>query len=92
MPFPWLSCTQPSADGGERRTQVAIAELTSRAGLLYRLGFSESSATRRLIARVAWEFDPSAKHSAHRRPAALSDQAIGKIVADAFAKAGRRPG
>ncbi|MGE0550399.1 MAG: hypothetical protein AB7O24_04650 [Kofleriaceae bacterium] len=88
MPFPWLSCTQPRRDGADHRTNAAIAELTSRAGLLYRLGFSEPMATHRLIARVAWEFEPTA--GSHRRPAALSDQAIGKIVSDAFAKAGRR--
>ncbi|MGE0872465.1 MAG: hypothetical protein AB7P03_28175 [Kofleriaceae bacterium] len=88
MPFPWLSCTQPRRDGSDQRSLAAVAELTSRAALLYRLGFSEPAATRRLIARVAWEYDPSA--GSHRRPAALSDQAIGKIVADAFAKAGRR--
>ena len=91
MPFPWLQCTPPRPDGAERRAKVAAAELASRAGVLYRLGFSEAAATRRLTETVAWEYDlgaPAAGSSA-RRPAALSDTAIAKIVADTFA---RRPG
>ena len=89
MSFPWLECTPAPKHGGERRTRVAADELASRAGLLFRLGFSESAATKRLCARVAWEFDPPSKHGPHRRPDALSDQAIAKIVAETFA---RRPG
>jgi len=89
MSFPWLSCTPPRPGGADRRTTVAVAELASRAGVLYRLGFSQADATRRLAATVAWEYDPASKHGAHHRPAALSDQAIAKIVSDTFA---RRPG
>ena len=89
MSFPWLSCTPPRSGGVDRRASVAIAELTSRAGVLYRLGFSQADATRRLAATVAWEYDPESQRGAHRRPAALSDQAIAKIVSDTFA---RRPG
>ncbi|HEY4244154.1 MAG TPA: hypothetical protein VGM88_30285 [Kofleriaceae bacterium] len=81
MSFPWLDRTAPAPHGAERRAQVAAAELASRAGILYRLGFSESAAAKRLAAAVAWEYDP--------RPAALSDGAIAKIVADTYA---RRPG
>ena len=90
MPFPWLQCTPPRPDGAERRAKVAAAELASRAGVLYRLGFSEAAATRRLTATVAWEYDVGASAgSSSRRPSALSDTAIAKIVADTFA---RRPG
>lgn len=81
MSFPWLDRTPPRTDGADRRAQVAVAELASRAGLLFRLGFSQAAATKRLVDRIAWEYDP--------RPAALSDAAIGKIVADTYA---RRPG
>ena len=88
MPFPWLVCTPPRPDGAERRAKVATAELVSRAGVLYRLGFSQADATRRLTATVAWEYDVGSLRPAYRRPAALSDQAIAKIVADTFA---RRP-
>jgi hypothetical protein len=88
MSFPWLDRTPPRADGAARRAEVAAAELAHRAALLYRLGFTASAATTRLVARVAWEYDPASKHGAHRRPAALSDQAIAKIVTDTFA---RRP-
>lgn len=89
MDFPWLDRTPPSATGPARREQVAKEELAHRAGLLYRLGFSEAAATARLVARVAWEFDPPSKDGAHRRPAGLSDAGIARIVAETYA---RRPG
>jgi len=89
MSFPWLHSTPPRGDGAERRARVAVAELASRAGLMFRLGFSEAAATQRLCARVAWEFDPPSLRGPHHRPAALSDAAIAKIVADTYA---RRPG
>lgn len=88
MSFPWLVCTPPRSDGAERRAKVAIAELASRAGVLYRLGFSQGEATRRLAAAIAWEYDTGAARPAYRRPVAISDQAIAKIVSDTFA---RRP-
>jgi hypothetical protein len=81
MSFPWLVCTPPRPDGADRRAKVEAAELASRAGVLYRLGFSQADATRRLTDAVAWEYDAP-------RPAALSDQAIARIVSDTFA---RRP-
>jgi hypothetical protein len=87
MPFPWLVSTPPRADGADRRAKVAAAELASRAGVLYRLGFSQADATRRLTAAVAWEYS-AGSGPASRRPAALSDAAIAKLVADTFA---RRP-
>jgi hypothetical protein len=85
MSFPWLDRTPPRPDGLAQRTKVACAEVASRAGLLYRLGFSEAAATTRLVARVAWELESSSSP----RPSALSDAAIAKIVADTYA---RRPG
>lgn len=86
--FPWLDRTPPKKDGTARRARVAAEELAHRAGLFYRLGFSEQAATQRLVARIAWEFDqPSA--GAHKRPEALSDAAIAKIVSETYA---RRPG
>jgi hypothetical protein len=89
MPFPWLSCTPPREGGADRRANVASAELASRAGVLYRLGFTQADATRRLAAAIAWEYDTGSTHTAFRRPDALSDQAIAKIVSDTYA---RRPG
>jgi hypothetical protein len=88
MSFPWLVCTPPRPDGAERRAKVAMAELASRAGTLYRLGFSQADATRRLTAAIAWEYDTGAAKPRYHRPAAISDQAIAKIVSDTFA---RRP-
>jgi hypothetical protein len=90
MPFPWLDCTPPRADGDDR-AEAAASELASRAGVLYRLGFTQAAATARLAAAVAWEYDSGqpGTRAAFHRPAALADQAIAKIVADTFA---RRPG
>jgi hypothetical protein len=89
MHFEWLDSTPGRPNGSKLRAEVAIAELANRAGTMFRLGFSQASATARLCARVAWEFDPPSKKGFHKRPAALSDQAIAKIVADTYA---RRPG
>lgn len=89
MSFQWFECTPGRKNGSQLRAQVATAELADRAGTLYRLGFSREAAVARLTARVAWEYDPSSKRGPHRRPEALSDQAIAKIVADTYA---RRPG
>jgi hypothetical protein len=90
MSFPWLERTPPQSHGANRRHQVAADEIASRAGLLFRLGFSEAQAAKRLCERVAWEFDqPVGKHSAHTRPASLDDKAIHAIVKSTYA---RRPG
>jgi hypothetical protein len=91
MPFPWLDRTPPRTDGEDRRAKAAASELANRAGVLYRLGFTQAAATARLAAAVAWEYDSglAGKRGAFRRPAALADPAIAKIVADTFS---RRPG
>jgi hypothetical protein len=90
MKFEWMDCTPGKQNGSKLRADVAAAELANRAGTLYRLGFSQKEATARLCARTAWEYDPCSKASGcHKRPDALSDAAIGKIVADTYA---RRPG
>ncbi len=89
MSFEWLERTPGRKNGSQLRSSVAATELADRAGTLFRLGFSQQAATARLVARVAWEFDPSSRHGGpHRRPTALSDAAIAKIVADTYA---RRP-
>jgi len=76
-------------DGSKLRAKVAAEELANRAATLFRLGFSQDDATARLVARVAWEFDPSSRHGGpHKRPEALSDAAIAKIVGETYA---RRP-
>jgi hypothetical protein len=89
MKFEWMDCTPGRSDGSDRRAKVAAEELAHRAGTLFRLGFSQKAATKRLCERVAWEFDPPSTSGAHARPAALNDDAIAKIVADTYA---RRPG
>jgi len=88
--FEWLSPTPAPAGGHARRAGVARAELAARAGLFYRLGFTEAEACARLVARTAWEFDPASPGSgAHCRPEGLSEQAIANVVAETYA---RRPG
>jgi hypothetical protein len=87
MSFPWLSRTNSVAGGADRRDKVAADELASRAGLLFRLGYSEADATKRLIAHIAWEYDQPQSH--YKRPETLSDQAIAKLVAETYK---RRPG
>jgi hypothetical protein len=89
MSFEWLERTPPRKNGPQLRAKVAVAELGHRAGLLYRLGFTQAQATARLVARIAWEFEPVSKDDHQRRPTELSDQAIGKIVAETYA---RKPG
>jgi hypothetical protein len=89
MSFEWLDCTPGRSDGTARRAKVAAQELANRAGTMFRLGFSQAEATKRLCSRIAWEFDPPSKSGHHKRPDALSDEAISKIVADTYA---RRPG
>ncbi len=89
MSFDWLDRTPMKTNGSKLRAHVAATELADRAGTMFRLGFSQAQATARLTARIAWEFDPPSKQGPHRRPEALSDQAIAKIVADTYA---RRPG
>ncbi len=86
-----MECTPGKQNGSKLRAAVAAAELANRAATLYRLGFSQKDAVARLCARTAWEYDPCSKPGAgnHRRPEALSDAAITKIVADTYA---RRPG
>ncbi|HET9993558.1 MAG TPA: hypothetical protein VFQ65_33705 [Kofleriaceae bacterium] len=87
MSFDWLERSPLHKHGSKLRAQVAATELADRAGTLFRLGFTQAQATARLVARVAWEFDPPSKY--HVRPEALSDAAIAKIVAATYA---RRPG
>jgi hypothetical protein len=90
MSFEWLERTPPSHHGAALRSKVAVAELADRAATLFRLGFSQAAATRRLCDRVAWEFDPPSRHAGgHHRPSALSDAAIAKVVAETYA---RKPG
>ncbi|MBA3459207.1 MAG: hypothetical protein H0T46_04545 [Deltaproteobacteria bacterium] len=81
MSFSFMNTTPPRKDGADARAKVAADELTHRAGLLFRLGYSEADATKRLCDRIAWELEGN-------RPDSLNDNAIGKIVADTYA---RRP-
>jgi predicted ATPase len=80
--FPWLSSTQQKQPDN-RRDKVATDELSNRAGLMFRLGYSEQDATTRLCQRIAWEFDPSC---GAKRPASLSDDAVAKIVSETYAR------
>ena len=85
MAFSWMNTTPPRTGAVDARTKAAAAELASRAGLLFRLGYTPAAATQRLCATIAWEFDQPST-GANQRPAALSDQAIAKIVTDTYAR------
>ena len=87
MSFEWLAKT-PNKHGTPH-IHAMTAELADRAGTLFRLGFTVQQATDRLAARIAWEYDAPCTHGPHRRPEALSDAVIAKIVAETYA---RRPG
>ncbi|HEY5933876.1 MAG TPA: hypothetical protein VIU61_04560 [Kofleriaceae bacterium] len=91
MAFSWLDRTDRphAADSRARGTEVAREEVASRAALFFRLGYTVEAATARLVAQVAWEFEQTSKNAPDRRPEALSDAAIGKIVTETYA---RRPG
>ena len=80
-----MNTTSPRASAVDARASAACAEIVSRAGLLYRLGYSDADATQRLCATIAWEFDQPGT-GAHQRPAALSEQAIAKLVTETYAR------
>ena len=81
----WMTTTPPRTSAVDARATAACAELVSRAGLLYRLGYSEADTTQRLCATIAWEFDQPGT-GAHQRPAALSEQAIAKLVTETYSR------
>lgn len=87
MSFEWLDRAPGRPDGTDQRAKVAASEIANRAATMFRLGFSQADAAKRLCERIAWEYDPPSKY--YQRPESLSDDAIGKIVADTYA---RRPG
>ncbi len=58
-------------------------EVASRAGMFYRLGYTQAQATERLRNNAAWDFG-----SGTDRPPQLDDAAIDKIVTATYA---RRP-
>ena len=69
------------------REQVRIdmyrRELTDRAALFYRLGYSQEHAIARLQANAEWDFEVGTQ-----RPEALGPEAIAELVAATYA---RRP-
>jgi hypothetical protein len=84
--FPWLqSSANATSTSAARRVAVAHTELRERAARLARLGYSPAATSQRLIASVAWDFDPSSKHGGpHHRPAGLSDDKITALVDDVY--------
>ncbi|HEY0250879.1 MAG TPA: hypothetical protein VGC41_05100, partial [Kofleriaceae bacterium] len=74
MSFDWLERTPRKHDhhaSHASHERAAHTELADRAATLFRLGFSQHDAVRRLADRIAWEYDPPA--GAHKRPEGLSD-------------------
>ncbi|HUQ04570.1 MAG TPA: hypothetical protein VM261_18850 [Kofleriaceae bacterium] len=94
MSFPWLETPvvasgAGSAKGASNRIDHATRDLRDRAAMMARLGFTAAECTRRLQARVAWDYESASRFAMggpHARPAGLSDAAIGQLVTDTFAR------
>jgi hypothetical protein len=86
--FPWLDCNLAgSTQGAANRLAQATRDLRDRAAMMARLGFSAGEATKRLQARVAWDYDPPSRNGGpHTRPSGLSDAAISQLVTETFAR------
>ncbi|WP_428266181.1 hypothetical protein [Haliangium sp.] len=83
MAFVWTTPTSTVA-APDRRVAMYRRELTERAALFYRLGYTAEQATARLQANVAWDFGSGADP----RPPALADTAVAELVQRTYA---RRP-
>lgn len=72
------------APGDDRRIDMYRREVTERAALLHRLGYSAEQAAARICANAAWDFEVGAGP----RPEALGDAAVTEMVRHVYA---RRP-
>jgi hypothetical protein len=73
-PFPWLSSkVSPivSAQSGPRNLEVRRREISERAGLLRRLGYSRNDVLSRLSSYLDWEYEPF-----HKSPLAAEITAL----------------
>ncbi len=73
-PFPWLSSKVPPhicAHSGTRNLEVRRREITDRAGLLRRLGYSRNDVLSRLSSYLDWEYEPF-----HKSPLAAEITAL----------------
>lgn len=70
------------AKDAAQRLAMYRAELSERAALLCRLGYSEKRATARLRANVAWDFEIGTGG----RPKTLGDQEIARLVKASFVR------
>ena len=73
-PFPWLSAKVPpiiSAHAGARNLEIRRREITDRAGLLRRLGYSRNEVLSRLSSYLDWEYEPF-----HKSPLAAEITAL----------------
>jgi hypothetical protein len=84
--FDWMipAAHRDPAREADRRIEMVRRAASERAGLFYRLGYSEAEATRRIAAYLDWDFELGAGG----RPAALNDAAVRKLVKATYA---RRP-
>jgi len=77
-----MHVSRPSP-GSAKRIAMYRREVAQRAAMFYRLGYSISDATGRVLANARWDFELGAP-----RPDELSDAALGDIVKTTYA---RRP-
>lgn len=81
MPFDWMHASVNPAFAkkiANRFTESALAELEQRARLLHGLRFPKAETTRRLQARVAWEFALSKPPAFGREIPAIVDRVYGR--------------
>lgn len=61
QPFPWLVTAIPAtatAQFAPRNLEVRRREMSDRAGLLRRLGYSKADVLSRLLGYQSWEYEP----------------------------------
>ncbi len=76
QPFPWLSAVIPAsatACFSGRNLEMRRKEISERAGLLRRLGYSRGEVLARLAGYQTWEYEPFHKSPLAAEVAALVD-------------------
>jgi hypothetical protein len=80
--FDWMNprATRNRPREDENRRAMYRGEITDRAGLLRRLGYTQAGAVARLRANLEWDFE----QTGGTRPDGLTDKDLSKLVKAAF--------
>ena len=83
MPFCWMDENDARAetDSAEHREAATSHELSARAQLMRRLGYSKADALHRCLGNVAWAYSVSGTP-------AITPAKIRRLVGEAYASAG----